>query len=87
MFVLCIMNEFLTQLAAESGLPVELFLVVLIWSVIWKAIAFWKSARLNQPVWFIAFFLIHTIGILEILYVFLFSKMRLDEKPARKRKK
>lgn len=81
------MNEFLTQLSAEAGLPIGLFIIALVWSLVWKAIALWKSARSNQPVWFVAFILVHTLGILEILYIFLFSKIRLDEKPVRKRKR
>lgn len=43
------------------------------WTLPWKAVALWKSARANQVGWFIALLIINTLGILEILYIFLFS--------------
>lgn len=81
------MDPFIEQLASQMGIPAWLFLLVLVWSLVWKAIAFWKSARNNHPIWFIAFFIIHTMGILEILYLFLFSKMRFSPKKIASRKK
>ena len=52
-----------------------LLVVVLIWSVIWKGLALWKSARKNHMIWFIILLVVNTLGILEILYIFIFSKM------------
>ena len=40
-----------------------------------ELLAFWKSARKNHLVWFIVFALVNTIGILEILYLYVFSEM------------
>lgn len=75
------------DLAAYLGIPVWLLVVVAIWSLIWMGIAMWKSARKNHLVWFIVFLLIHTLGILEILYIFVFSKMSLSKPSAKKKKK
>jgi len=58
-----------------TGLLV-LFVVALIWSFIWKGIALWKSARKSQTIWFIILLIVNTVGILEILYIFIFSKMK-----------
>jgi hypothetical protein len=41
----------------------------LIWSVAWKGLALWKAARNNQLRWFVAFLLVHTLGLLEIGYL------------------
>ncbi len=49
------------------------FILVTIWSVVWKAIALWRAGRNNQTGWFVVLFLINTLGILEILYVFVFQ--------------
>ena len=49
------------------------FVILTIWSVIWKAIALWRAGRNNQVGWFVVLFLINTIGILEILYIFVFQ--------------
>jgi hypothetical protein len=80
------MADMLTQLSLDLGVPLFLLAAALIWSLVWKAIALWKSARLNQPVWFIVILIMNTLGILDILYIFLFSKIKLDNKKAGKRK-
>ena len=63
-----------------------LLVIILIWVGVWKGLALWKSARLNQPVWFVALLVVNTLGILEILYLFLFSAMgRQKNKKLRKK--
>jgi methionyl-tRNA synthetase len=64
----------LSEFAQQQGIPLWLLVFVIFWSLVWKGIAWWKSARLGQPVWFVAFFIVNTFGILEILYIFLFSR-------------
>lgn len=58
-----------------GGLAV--IVVLSIWGLVWKSLAFWKSARNNERSWFIAFIVLQTAGILEILYLFKFSKDKL----------
>lgn len=48
--------------------------LVLVWSLFWKGMALWKSARHGHKWWFIALLVINTAGILEILYIYVFSK-------------
>jgi hypothetical protein len=79
------MADMLTQLSLDLGVPLFLLAAALIWSLVWKAIALWKSARLNQPVWFIVILIMNTLGILDILYIFLFSKIKLDNKKSKKK--
>ena len=50
-----------------------LFTLVLIWSIIWKGIALWKSARNKQKVWFVLILILNTTGILEIVYLIFFQ--------------
>jgi methionyl-tRNA synthetase len=47
--------------------------LALAWTLPWKAVALWKSARANQVEWFVALLVINTLGLLEILYIFFFS--------------
>jgi len=68
------MYESLKAVISELGIPIFLFVIVLIWSAIWKLLALWKAARNNSPAWFIILALVNTLGILEILYVFVFSE-------------
>ena len=53
-----------------------LILLAVLWTVPWKGIALWKSARQSQKWWFIALLVINTLGLLEILYIFVFSKKK-----------
>lgn len=50
-----------------------------IWSLPWKAVALWKAARNNHLPWFIVFMIVNTIGILEIFYIFVWSKTKNDK--------
>ena len=62
-------------LGIELVTAVILITVIGIWTIIWKGFALWKSARKNQRIWFIILIVINTIGILEILYIYVFSEL------------
>jgi len=68
------MTDYFATIAAQLGVSLWLLMVILIWSGVWKLIALWKSARNNSKIWFIVLALVNTVGILEILYIFVFSK-------------
>ena len=69
------------------GIPFSLLIVLLIWSLIWKGLALWKSARLNQRVWFVVLLVVNTIGLLEILYLFVFSEIGRKKLGGKKKKR
>ena len=50
------------------------FFPLILWSIIWKGMALWRAARLRSKGWFIALLIVNTVGILEILYLYVFSK-------------
>ncbi|MCL5016050.1 MAG: DUF5652 family protein [Patescibacteria group bacterium] len=56
--------------------PLTLFILVL-WVIPWKGWALWKAAQKNSVWWFIALLIINTIGILDILYIFVFSEKKI----------
>lgn len=58
-----------------NAVPVWAITLAAIWSLPWKGVALWKAAQKKDPYWFIALLVINTVGILEILYIFVFSKM------------
>ena len=72
-----------TKIAGALGVSIEtitfLIALIFIWTLVWKGFALWKSARKGSPVWFVVFLLINTVGILPILYIYVFSKMKLDK--------
>lgn len=56
-----------------------LFGFIAIWSIIWKGIALWKSARLGSKKWFVALLILNSAGILEIIYIFFVAKKKPDK--------
>lgn len=48
--------------------------VVTLWVLPWKGVALWKAARREDKWWFAALLIINTLAVLEILYIFVFSK-------------
>jgi len=72
-----------TAFGGWMGAWLGFFLVPLIvWSLVWKGWALWKAAKNDSVPWFIALLVLNTAGILDILYIFVFSK-----KSSRKGKK
>ncbi|OGL86098.1 hypothetical protein A3I40_01885 [Candidatus Uhrbacteria bacterium RIFCSPLOWO2_02_FULL_48_12] len=49
------------------------FFPLLVWSLAWKGIALWHAARRGEVYWFVALFIVNTVGILEILYLYAFG--------------
>ena len=52
--------------------------ILIAWSIIWKGIALWHSARNKQIVWYIALLILNTVGIFEIVYLVFFKKNKTD---------
>lgn len=77
----------LSLIASELGMSIWLLVVIMAWSLVWKLAALWKSARKGSLIWFIILALINTVGILEILYIFVLSKMDLSGKKKKVKKK
>ncbi len=61
-----------TQIITQ--IPKWIFLLAILWSLPWKGIALWKSARNKQKEWFIVLLLVNTLAILEIIYLSFFQK-------------
>ena len=85
-------NDALLAFATKIGISLETLIVIMsiisIWALIWKGFALWKSAKKNSVIWFVALLVINTMGILEILYIFIFSKLNPKrEKEDKKSKK
>ncbi len=72
MFETLMMGNF----ASMSPLWLGILAVAMVWSAIWKGIALWKSGRNGQLAWFVVMFIVNTIGILEIVYIFAFQKKK-----------
>jgi len=43
-------------------------------------LALWRAASLKQRNWFVGILILNTVGILEIVYLFLFAKKKMTLK-------
>jgi hypothetical protein len=53
---------------------------IVLWTLPWKGYALWKAAQRGEKKWFVALLVVNTLGILEIVYIFFFSKRGIVEK-------
>ena len=74
----------------NSQYLIWIILIVTLWTIPWKAMALWRSARKGQVGWFVFFLLINTVGIIEIIYLKFLSELSIKSleitKGARKEK-
>ena len=57
-----------------------LIIALTIWDLIWKGFALWKACKNDHMPWFGVMLVLNTIGILPILYIFVFSKIQIEPK-------
>jgi hypothetical protein len=62
-------NTFLTQ-------NIWWILILALWGLGWKGWSLWIAAQKSQKVWFVVLLLVNTAGILDIFYIFYFSKQK-----------
>jgi hypothetical protein len=51
-------------------------LLIALWTLPWKGVALWKAVKNSHKWWFIVLLVVNTLGILEILYIFVFGKRK-----------
>lgn len=78
------MNPILKQFSDSAGISLEilvpLMIIIFTWQIIWKGFALWKAANKKHLIWFIILIVfVNTLGILDILYFYVFSKIDLNK--------
>jgi hypothetical protein len=68
--------------------PVGIIILAL-WSAVWTGLALWNAARRGDKGWFVLFLIVHTCGIIELMYLLLVAKIQDNPVKAssRRRKK
>jgi len=77
------MADLLQYLALNS----PFFYALTFWALAWKGLALWYAGRNRQKYWFIAILVLNTLGILPIIYLFLFCKTPFLKEIKRRRRK
>lgn len=64
-----------SQVSFQAGMAFgAVLLVAVLWSLYWKYRALWHAAKHERKGWFVVLMIVNTLGILEILYLYVFSK-------------
>ena len=69
------MEEAFTQLQSMGWV----IFVIALWTLPWKGVALWKAAKNGHKHWFVVLLILNTVGILEIVYIFIFGKKTEDK--------
>jgi methionyl-tRNA synthetase len=48
---------------------IVILVIAAVWETVWKGIALWRAAHRNEMGWFIAVWIINSVGILPIYYL------------------
>ena len=82
-------ENYLQVFGAELGITSQtvtaLLTVVSLWSLVWKGLALYKSARRKQPIWFVILLITNTVGILPIIYLIIY-KIKDNRKTGKNKK-
>lgn len=69
-----VMPPFTAVNTMAGALLIGAICTLVLWSLIWKGVALWHSARNHQKAWFVVLLIVNTAGILEIIYFLFFRK-------------
>jgi hypothetical protein len=65
-----------TDALSQFSALMPLILIAALWSAVWKLLALYRAGVNRSPGWFIALAIFNTLGILDILYIFVFGKKK-----------
>ncbi|MFA6089692.1 MAG: DUF5652 family protein [Candidatus Woesearchaeota archaeon] len=73
----------LETLTLSAGF-IFLIIVLLVWETIWKFMGMWRASKNNSKGWFVVIGILNTLGILPILYLYVFGKKKSSTKKKRR---
>lgn len=53
-----------------------LLVAVALWTLPFKGVALWRAAKRGEKKWFVVLLVFNTFAVLEIVYIFFFSKRK-----------
>ena len=63
------MDQLNTILSNQSLSLLILIWSLVIWSLVWKGLALWRTARRQDKLWYVILLILNTAGIAEIIYL------------------
>lgn len=68
------MSDFIS--IANNPQAALILILAILWALPWKGVALWRAAKNEAKIWFVILLAVNTLAILDILYIFVFSKRR-----------
>lgn len=56
------------------NIPPQVIGLLFVWEAFWKAVGLWYSIKNSQRNWFVAIFVLNTVGILPLVYLKFYQK-------------
>lgn len=66
--------ESLNAVSLLAGINPAVIALLAAWTLVIKGFALWRAARLGQKWWFVIMLLVNTLGILELIYLFVITR-------------
>ncbi|MDD5416614.1 MAG: DUF5652 family protein [Candidatus Aenigmarchaeota archaeon] len=70
----------LEELLSNPSMLLGLTYASIFWEACWKLWALWIAGNKKDKFWFVVLFLLSTVGILPIIYIFIISKQKKRKK-------
>lgn len=51
-------------------------ILIMAWTLPWKIAALWRASKHNDKVWFVVLLVVNTLAVLDILYIYVFSRRK-----------
>jgi hypothetical protein len=64
---------------SDEYIKIAILIAIILWTLPWKVVALWKSARNTDRVWFAVLLVVNTLAILDIIYILFFSKREKND--------
>lgn len=59
---------------------IYVLVIIAVWELFWKGWALWRAGTNKDKKWFIVLFVLNTVGILPIIYLFLIKPIKKKRK-------
>ena len=74
----------MNQWYGQSSFPFNSNLIVVIiiatlWTLFWKVCSLWIAGKRDEKWWFLALLVLNTVGVLDIIYIFLVAKKKWSD--------
>lgn len=74
------LRDLISNNFAQGALATFFFAILMLWSFFWKGMGLWYSAQNKDKYWFAAILILNTAGVIEIFYLFIYSKNKITIK-------